>query len=185
MSNKRNSERAVTGASQGIGAGLVKKFLERGFSVVANARQMTQSNALKRSEKLALVDGELGRSATAANIVEEAIGKLAQLTRSSTTTWKASSKSPNARPQLDSWPSARHGYQPPKAVQQLDRNYAAIRDRRLLCIARSPRGFHVSDPPSSITLFLSRRLSSRTPHNQADDRAEVRRKHCQHHNHTR
>jgi len=28
----------VTGASQGIGAGIVKGFLERGFNVVANSR---------------------------------------------------------------------------------------------------------------------------------------------------
>jgi hypothetical protein len=63
----------------GIGAGLVNAFLERGFCVVANARQMTQSNALKRSEKLALVDGEVGRSATAANKVEEAIGKFGSI----------------------------------------------------------------------------------------------------------
>ena len=29
----------VTGASQGIGAGLARAFLERGYNVVANARQ--------------------------------------------------------------------------------------------------------------------------------------------------
>ena len=33
----------VTGASQGIGAGIVKAFLERDFNVVANSRRMTQS----------------------------------------------------------------------------------------------------------------------------------------------
>jgi NAD(P)-dependent dehydrogenase (short-subunit alcohol dehydrogenase family) len=32
----------VTGASQGIGAGIVKGFVERGFNVVANSRKMTQ-----------------------------------------------------------------------------------------------------------------------------------------------
>ena len=29
----------VTGASQGIGAGIVKAFVERGFNVVANSRK--------------------------------------------------------------------------------------------------------------------------------------------------
>ena len=33
----------VTGASQGIGAGIVKGFVERGFNVVANSRKVTQS----------------------------------------------------------------------------------------------------------------------------------------------
>ena len=33
----------VTGASQGIGAGIVKASVERGFNVVANSRKATQS----------------------------------------------------------------------------------------------------------------------------------------------
>ena len=33
----------VTGASQGIGAGIVKAFVERGFNVVATSRKMTES----------------------------------------------------------------------------------------------------------------------------------------------
>jgi NAD(P)-dependent dehydrogenase (short-subunit alcohol dehydrogenase family) len=32
----------VTGVSQGIGAGIVKGFVERGFNVVANSRKVTQ-----------------------------------------------------------------------------------------------------------------------------------------------
>ncbi len=34
----------VTGASQGIGAGVVKAFVERCFNVVANSRKVTQSS---------------------------------------------------------------------------------------------------------------------------------------------
>src|SRR6516162_4275402 len=33
----------VTGASQGIGAGIVKAFVERGFNVVANSLKVTKS----------------------------------------------------------------------------------------------------------------------------------------------
>ena len=33
-----------TGASQGIGAGLVDAFLQRGYSVVANSRHITKTN---------------------------------------------------------------------------------------------------------------------------------------------
>ena len=56
----------VTGASQGIGASIVKTFLERGYSVVANSRKITTSGAFEPSEKLALVDGNIGEAATAA-----------------------------------------------------------------------------------------------------------------------
>ena len=47
----------VTGGSQGIGAGLVKAFLDRGYNVVANSRNITKSGAFEASDKLALVDG--------------------------------------------------------------------------------------------------------------------------------
>ena len=66
----------VTGASQGIGAALVKTFLERGYSVVANSRDMTKSRAFVPSDKLALVDGDIGQMSTAAKIVETATSKF-------------------------------------------------------------------------------------------------------------
>jgi len=34
----------VTGRSQGIGAGVVKAFLDRGYNVVANSRNITKAN---------------------------------------------------------------------------------------------------------------------------------------------
>jgi NAD(P)-dependent dehydrogenase (short-subunit alcohol dehydrogenase family) len=66
----------VTGASQGIGAGLVKAFVERGFNVVANSRKVTQSTEVAASEYVALVDGDIGRPATAARIVETALARF-------------------------------------------------------------------------------------------------------------
>lgn len=66
----------VTGASQGIGASLVKTFLERSYSVVANSRNMTKSGAFVPSDKLALVDGDIGQVATAAKIAETATSKF-------------------------------------------------------------------------------------------------------------
>ena len=45
----------VTGASQGIGAGVVKAFVERGFNVVANSRKVTQSVEVTASNHVALV----------------------------------------------------------------------------------------------------------------------------------
>jgi NAD(P)-dependent dehydrogenase (short-subunit alcohol dehydrogenase family) len=49
----------VTGGSQGIGAGLVKTFLDRGYNVAANSRNITRSRAFEASDSLALVDGSL------------------------------------------------------------------------------------------------------------------------------
>src|SRR3954451_6794619 len=66
----------VTGASQGIGAGIVKAFVERGFNVVANSRKMTQSAEIAASDQVALVDGHIGEQATAAKIVETALSRF-------------------------------------------------------------------------------------------------------------
>ena len=66
----------VTGASQGIGAGIVKGFVERGFNVVASSRKMAQSTEVAASNKIALVDGAIGESATAAKIVETALSRF-------------------------------------------------------------------------------------------------------------
>jgi NAD(P)-dependent dehydrogenase (short-subunit alcohol dehydrogenase family) len=66
----------VTGASQGIGAGIVKEFVERGFNVVANSRKVTQSTEIAASERVALVDGHIGEPATAARILETALSRF-------------------------------------------------------------------------------------------------------------
>ena len=69
----------VTGASQGISAGLVQEFLDRGYNVVANSRNITSSGTFRASDKLALVDGNIGESAVAAKIVETAITKFGSI----------------------------------------------------------------------------------------------------------
>ena len=66
----------VTGASQGIGAGIVKAFVERGFNVVANSRTVTQSTEVAASDQVALVDGHIGKPATAAKIIETTIARF-------------------------------------------------------------------------------------------------------------
>jgi len=66
----------VTGASQGIGAGIVKAFVERGFNVVANSRTVTHSTEVAASDQVALVDGHIGEPATAAEIIETAIARF-------------------------------------------------------------------------------------------------------------
>ena len=66
----------VTGASQGIGAGIVKGFLTRGFNVVANSRRVTQSVEVVASDRVALVDGHIGELATAAKVVSTALSRF-------------------------------------------------------------------------------------------------------------
>src|SRR5215467_4238665 len=75
MSSQRKTA-IVTGASQGIGAGIVKAFVERGFHVVANSRKMTQSAEVAASDRIALVDGHIGEPGTAARIVETALARF-------------------------------------------------------------------------------------------------------------
>ena len=69
----------VTGGSQGIGAGLVRAFLERGYNVVANSRNITKSGAFEASDNLALVDGNIAEAATAAKIAEAAKSKFGSI----------------------------------------------------------------------------------------------------------
>jgi NAD(P)-dependent dehydrogenase (short-subunit alcohol dehydrogenase family) len=66
----------VTGASQGIGAGVAKRFFERGFNVVVTSLNMTQSTEIAASSQVALVDGDIGAPATAARIVETALSRF-------------------------------------------------------------------------------------------------------------
>jgi NAD(P)-dependent dehydrogenase (short-subunit alcohol dehydrogenase family) len=75
MSGQRKTA-IVTGASQGIGAGIVKAFVERGFNVVANSRKVTKSTEVAASDRVALVDGHIGEPATAAKVVETALARF-------------------------------------------------------------------------------------------------------------
>ena len=69
MSDKKTA--IVTGASRGIGAGLVGAFLKEGYNVVATSRNASQT--LSASTSLVLVDGDIGKQETAAQAVEAAI----------------------------------------------------------------------------------------------------------------
>src|SRR6266704_5130444 len=69
MSAKKTA--IITGAQQGIGAGLVEGFLNAGYNVVGTSLHATQS--LTASPNLVLVDGDIGKQETAAKTVEAAI----------------------------------------------------------------------------------------------------------------
>jgi len=59
----------ITGASQGIGAGLVRGFLDRGFRVVANSRSI---EAVASADMLA-VAGDIADPAVADRVIGEAV----------------------------------------------------------------------------------------------------------------
>jgi NAD(P)-dependent dehydrogenase (short-subunit alcohol dehydrogenase family) len=79
MSGPQKKTAIVTGASQGIGAGVVKRFVERGFNVIATARSVFQSTEVSDSEQVALVDGDIGDPATAARIAGTAMSRFGSI----------------------------------------------------------------------------------------------------------
>ena len=64
----------ITGAQQGIGAGLVEAFLKAGYNVVATSRNVSESFTASRS--LILIDGDIGKEETAAKCVGAAIERF-------------------------------------------------------------------------------------------------------------
>ena len=69
----------ITGASQGIGAGLANRFLERGYNVVATSRRVTQSAEIVASDRLARVDGDIAEPETAKAVVETALARFGSI----------------------------------------------------------------------------------------------------------
>jgi NAD(P)-dependent dehydrogenase (short-subunit alcohol dehydrogenase family) len=68
----------VTGASQGIGAGVTKKFLEKGYHLVASSRDISKSG-FKPGEHLALVEGDIGDPSTAERIAASAMSQFGSI----------------------------------------------------------------------------------------------------------
>jgi len=79
MTTHQKKTAIVTGASQGIGAGLVEAFLKLGYNVVGNSRNITKANPFPSSANLALVDGDIGDPKTAASIVDTAVSRFGRV----------------------------------------------------------------------------------------------------------
>ena len=69
----------VTGASQGIGAGVVRAFLACGFNVVGTARKATKSKELPPSDHLAVIDGDIGQFGTAQKVAALAVERFGSI----------------------------------------------------------------------------------------------------------
>lgn len=74
MSNERKVA-IVTGASQGIGAALVKGFRVRNYRVVATSRSITQGT----DPDILAVPGDIADPATAERVVREALGRFGRV----------------------------------------------------------------------------------------------------------
>jgi NAD(P)-dependent dehydrogenase (short-subunit alcohol dehydrogenase family) len=71
--SKEQQTAIVTGGSSGIGLGITRALLERGFRVVATARTISKSKELRASGELVLVDGDIGKKETAIHVADAAI----------------------------------------------------------------------------------------------------------------
>jgi NAD(P)-dependent dehydrogenase (short-subunit alcohol dehydrogenase family) len=69
----------VTGASRGIGLGITRALLERGYSVVANSRKISYSKDLRPSPSLVLLEGDIGKRDTAVQVTEAAMRHFGRL----------------------------------------------------------------------------------------------------------
>jgi NAD(P)-dependent dehydrogenase (short-subunit alcohol dehydrogenase family) len=68
----------ITGASQGIGAGLVHGFRKVGYGVVANSRSIGKSD-LADDPTILVVDGDIAAAATAERIINAAIERFGRI----------------------------------------------------------------------------------------------------------
>ncbi|MFD6448797.1 SDR family NAD(P)-dependent oxidoreductase [Promicromonospora sp. NPDC060204] len=65
----------ITGASQGIGAGLVDAYRQLGYAVVANSRSIDRDEA----DDLAVVSGDISDPATADRIIKTAVERFGRV----------------------------------------------------------------------------------------------------------
>ena len=73
MSSNEKPVAIVTGASSGIGLGIVQVLLDRGYRVVGTSRTITKSKELKPSADLVLVDGDVSKKETAVKVADAAV----------------------------------------------------------------------------------------------------------------
>lgn len=75
----RKQVAVVTGASSGIGLGIAQTLLERGYSVVATSRSISQSQDFKSSKGILLVDGDISKKETAVKVTDAAISSFGRV----------------------------------------------------------------------------------------------------------
>ncbi len=76
---KERQTAIVTGASSGIGLGVTRALVERGYRVVGNSRTISKSTELKASGDLVLVDGDIGKKDTAIKVADDAVSRFGRI----------------------------------------------------------------------------------------------------------
>jgi NAD(P)-dependent dehydrogenase (short-subunit alcohol dehydrogenase family) len=69
----------ITGASQGIGAGLVKTFLDKGWNVVGTSRNISETTLFDRSGRLELIGGDVADPETAERVATAAVEQFGSI----------------------------------------------------------------------------------------------------------
>ncbi len=73
--NTQDKVALITGASQGIGAALVKAYRERGYKVIANSRSIEASS----DEGVLAVAGDIGERAVAERVVAQGLARFGRI----------------------------------------------------------------------------------------------------------
>jgi NAD(P)-dependent dehydrogenase (short-subunit alcohol dehydrogenase family) len=73
--NSQQKVAVITGASQGIGAGLVKAFVDRNYRVIANSRSIKPSS----DPNVIAVPGDIADRFVAARIIDEALSRFGRI----------------------------------------------------------------------------------------------------------
>jgi NAD(P)-dependent dehydrogenase (short-subunit alcohol dehydrogenase family) len=73
--NPQRKVAVITGASQGIGAGLVRGYLDRGYRIVANSRSIKPD----ASADVLAIAGDITDPAVAERVIGEAVGKFGRV----------------------------------------------------------------------------------------------------------
>jgi len=69
----------ITGASQGIGAGLVKTFLDKGWNVVGTSRNISETTLFDRAGRLELISGDVADPETAERVANAAVEQFGSI----------------------------------------------------------------------------------------------------------
>lgn len=73
--NNQQKVAIITGGSQGIGAGLVQAYRERGYSVVATSRSIKQGS----DPDVVAIAGDIADPDTAARVIDEAVSRFGRI----------------------------------------------------------------------------------------------------------
>ena len=79
MNSSEKAVAIITGATGGIGMGLVKALLERNYKIVATSRSASKSTEFPDSKDIIAVDGDVGKKETAVKAIDAALKNFGRI----------------------------------------------------------------------------------------------------------